>query len=409
MPLKRLAGIAALTLGALVLLPAARAADDIHIAHITSLSGAFTAYGEQLQRGMEMGLDYATGGTMTVAGHPLVLTKQDDHMDPARARALVEEAYSKGGADIVVGGMSSAVALAVIPVAEEYERIFMPEGVADSLTGKDWNRYVVRVGQSSSIYATANAIATTRQDTCVATIAQDYSFGRDSVAAYKKAAQVRGARVVHEEYLPFDTTDFTAAAQRMFDALARGGDCKGGKLIFSMWAGSSNPIVRINDLHPERLGIKLAAPGDMMPILTTYAPLAGMESATYYYFELPKNAVNDWFVKTHETRFGTAPDYFTAQGFSQAMAIVAALKKTDGATGADALIQAFEGLTFDSPKGPQTIRAADHQAQQVMYHFRLEAEPRTDWFKGRTVTAGVPKLIDVIGTDQLTLPPQNGR
>lgn len=398
-----------LALGGLALAAPTQAADPVRIAHITSMSGAFTAYGEQLQRGLEMGLDYATQGTMEVAGRPLVLTLKDDQMDPNRGRALVEEAYAQDGVDLVVGPMSSGVAVAVMPLAEEYDRVIMPEGVADSITGKDWNRHVVRVGQSSSIYATANAIATTQKDTCVATIAQDYVFGRDSVAVYKQGAQAQGARVVHEEYLPFDTTDFTAAAQRLFDALEQAGECAGGKLIFSMWAGSSNPLGRLNDLHPERLGIRLAAPGDMMPILTSYAPFDGMESATYYYYELPDNPVNDAFVKAHQEKYGTPPDYFTAQGFSQGMAIVAALEESGGASTADELIAAFEDLTFDSPKGPQTIRAADHQAQQVMYHFRLQPQERSDWFKGRTVQAGVPQLLGVIPIEQLTLPPQNGQ
>lgn len=403
MLLKQLASIGLVSFATLGL---AQAQDQINIAHITSLSGAFATYGEQLQNGLELGFDYATNGTMQVHGKKINLTKHDDRMDSARGRALAEQAYSEDNVDIVVGPMSSGVALAMMPIAEEYEKIIMPEGVADSITGKDWNPYVVRVGQSSSIYATANAIATTNKGTCVATIAQDYVFGRDSVAIYKNGAIKRGAKVVHEEYLPFDTTDFTAAAQRLFDSLEQAEGCT-DKLIFSMWAGDYNPIAKINDMHPERLGIRLAAPGDMMPILVSYAPLNGMQGATYYYYELPDNKVNDDFIKAHQQRFGTPPDYFTAQGFSQAMAIVAALDKTTGSSDADDLINAFEGLTFDSPKGKQTIRAQDHQAQQVMYHFELQKQQRSDWFKDRTVEAGVPQSLGEISQEDLTLPPQN--
>lgn len=404
MRFKQLAGLSIIACSSM---STAFAENPVNIAHITSLSGAFATYGEQLQNGLELGFDYATNGSGEVQGRKINLTKQDDRMDSARARALIEQAYSQDDVDIVVGPMSSGVALAMMPIAEEYQKIIMPEGVADSITGKDWNPYVVRVGQSSSIYASANAIATTQANTCVATIAQDYVFGRDSVAIYKDAAIKRGAKIVHEEYLPFDTTDFTAAAQRLFDALDKNEDCKDDKLIFSMWAGDYNPIAKINDLHPERLGIRLAAPGDMMPILVSYAPLNGMEGATYYYYELPDNPVNDWFVKAHQERFGSPPDYFTAQGFSQAVAIVEALNKTKGSSDADDLIQAFEGLSFETPKGPQTIRAEDHQAQQIMYHFKLEPQERSDWFKDRTVTVGVPQLLGEISQESLTLEPKN--
>ena len=44
------------------------AAGDIKIAHIYGKSGPFEAYAKQTQVGLMMGLSYATGGTMTVAG-----------------------------------------------------------------------------------------------------------------------------------------------------------------------------------------------------------------------------------------------------------------------------------------------------------------------------------------------------
>ena len=52
-------------------------------------------------------------------------------------------------------------------------------------------------------------------------LAQDYAFGRDGVKAFKDALAAVGskAQIVHEEYVPQATTDFTAPAQRMFDAL----------------------------------------------------------------------------------------------------------------------------------------------------------------------------------------------
>ena len=49
--------------------------------------------------------------------------------------------------------------------------------------------------------------------TVIATLAQDYAFGRDGVKAFKDA--LKTAKIVHEEYLPTNTTDFTAGAQRL--------------------------------------------------------------------------------------------------------------------------------------------------------------------------------------------------
>jgi branched-chain amino acid transport system substrate-binding protein len=407
--MKRLITATAFTLTALTAAPLAQAADSIRIAHVTGFTGPLSAYAEQLSVGMKMGFEYATDGSMEIEGRKVEIIDKDTQLDPARARSLVEEAYAEDDAHIVVGPVSSGVALATLPIAQQYERIIMPEGVADAITGADWNRYVFRVGRNSSQDAVSNAVALGEPGVCVATIAQDYAFGRDGVAAYKEAMETQGGKVVHEEYLPTDATDFTAAAQRLFGALKDRDGCEQGKYIFAIWAGSANPLSRIQDLQPDRFGIKLATGGNILPALVSYSEFPGMEGAGFYYFESPKNEINDWFVKQHMERFNAAPDFFTAQGFAQAMAITAAIRDADGSTDTEDLIDAFEGLVFETPKGKMVLRDEDHQALQEMYHFRIEAEKRDDWFADRTVEAGVPKLIRKIGLDEMNIPIRNKR
>lgn len=402
--MKRIMLAAAISVGAM----SAQADEDaIRIAHVTGFTGALAPYAEQLDIGLSMGFEYATDGTMEIEGRTLQISRKDTQLDPARARALVEEAYAEDDAHIVVGPVSSGVALATLPLAQDYERIIMPEGVADAITGAEWNRYVVRVGRNSSQDAVSNAVALGEPGVCVSTIAQDYAFGRDGVAAYKEAMEAEGGTIVHEEYLPTDATDFTAAAQRLFDSLKDRSDCDKGKYIFAIWAGSGNPLGRIQDLDPSRFGIKLATGGNILAAMVGYADFPGMQGAGFYYFESPDNEINDWLVKQHFDRHNSAPDFFTAQGFAQAMAITAAIRKSGGSTDAEDLIAAFEGLVFQTPKGEMEIRAEDHQAMQDMYHFEVEVQERDDWFAGRTVEAGVPKLIRVIDRSEMDIPVRN--
>lgn len=391
----------------LALIAPSHAAEPIRVAHVTDFTGALAPYAEQLHIGMELGFDYATQGSMTVDGRKIELSKKDSQLDPARARTLVEEAYAEDDAHIVVGPVSSGVSLATLPIAEEYERIIIPEGVADAITGNSWNPYVVRIGRNSSQDAVSNAVALGQPGVCVATVAQDYAFGRDGVAAYREAMEAKGGKIVHEEYLPLDTTDFTAAAQRLFGELKDRKGCDQGRFIFSIWAGSSNPLGRIKDLKPERYGIQLATGGNTLAAMTSYSAFPGMQGAGSYYFESPDNEVNDWMVKKHFELYNQAPDFFTAQGFSQAMAIVKAIKTADGSTASEDLIEAFRGLHFDTPKGEMVIRSEDHQALQAMYHFKVETEQRDDWFADRTVNAGVPKLVKVIPIEEMNIPIRN--
>ena len=110
---------------------------EIRIAHVHSLTGPLEAYGKQTSTGFQMGLEYATGGTMMVAGKKLVVIEKDDQGKPDLGRSLLATAYSDDKADIAVGPTSSGVALAMLPVAQEYKKILVVEpAVADSITGE---------------------------------------------------------------------------------------------------------------------------------------------------------------------------------------------------------------------------------------------------------------------------------
>jgi len=374
----------------------AAAQQEIRIAHIYSKTGPLEAYGKQTQAGLVMGLEYATGGTMEVAGKKLVLIEKDDQGKPDLGKSQLATAYADDKADVAVGPSASGVALAMLPVAEEYKKILIVEpAVADSITGSKWNKYIFRTGRNSSQDAISNAVAIDGADTVIATLAQDNAFGRDGVKAFKDAIQK--GKLVHEEYLPAATTDFTAGAQRLIDQLK---NRTGRKIIWIIWAGAGNPF-KIHDMDLQRYGIEIATGGNILPAMAAYKNMPGMEGATYYYYDIPRNPVNDALVEMHQKQYGTPPDFFTAGGFSAAMAIVTALKKTNGDTKANTLIKAMEGMSFDTPKGSMTFRAADHQAMQSMYHFRIKSDPGVAW--------GIPELVREIKPEDMQIPVRNGR
>jgi len=372
------------------------AARDIRIAHVYDKTGALEAYAKQTQIGLMLGLEYATKGTMMVGNDKIVVIERDNQGKPDVAKAQLAAAYSDDNADLAIGPTASNNALAMLSVAEEYKKILLVEpAVADSITGDKWNRYIFRTGRNSSQDAIANAVALDKEGVSIATLAQDYAFGRDGIKAFKSA--VKNAKIVHEEYLPINTADFTAGAQRLFDSLK---GKPGRKIIFILWAGSGNPF-KIADLDPKRFGIEIAAQGNILPAMVPYKQLVGMEGATYYYYGIPKNPINDWLVAEHQKRFNAPPDFFTAGGMAAGIAVVEALKKTGGKTDTETLIKAMEGLSFDTPKGTMTFRPEDHQAMQSMYHFRIAADPSLAW--------GVPELVRELKPQDMNVPIQNKR
>jgi len=376
----------------------AQSKGEIRIAHVYSRTGPLEAYGKQTQTGFMLGLDYATGGTMTVAGKKLVVIEKDDQGKPDVGKSLLATAYGDDKADIAVGPTSSGVALAMLPVAEEYRKILLVEpAVADSITGDKWNKYIFRTGRNSSQDAISNAVAIDGDNVSVATLAQDYAFGRDGVKAFKDA--LKKAKIVHEEYLPQATSDFTAGIQRIVDAMK---DKPGKKVILVIWAGATPPYGALAALDlKKRLGIDVATGGNILPAMVSYKQFPGMEGATYYYFGIPKNPVNEWLVANHYSKFKTPPDFFTAGGMSAAIALVEALKKTGGDTSTDKLMKTMEGMSFETPKGKMTFRKEDHQAMQSMFHFRVKADPAFAW--------GVPELVREIKPEEMNVPIRNKR
>ena len=232
---------------------------EIKIAHIYSKTGPLEAYGKQTQTGLMMGLEYATGGTMQVAGRKIVVIEKDDQGKPDLGKNLLAAAYGDDKVDLAVGPTASPVALAMLPVAEEYKKILLVEpAVADSITGDKWNKYIFRTGRNSSQDAISNAVALDKPGVTIATLAQDYAFGRDGVKAFKES--VKKAKIVHEEYLPVGTTDFTAGLQRIIDKLK---DQPGKKYISVGWSGSPTPFGKIADMDlKKRYGIELASGGN---------------------------------------------------------------------------------------------------------------------------------------------------
>jgi branched-chain amino acid transport system substrate-binding protein len=342
----------------LVSLPAG-AAEPIKIGIIQGLSGAYEIYGKAEVTGFKMGLEYFTKGSNKINGRDVKLYVEDSQIKAARAKMLLTKLYSDDKVDLVIGPTSSGVALAILPVAQQFKKILIVEpAVADSITGKNWNRYIFR----------------------------------DGIAAYKKAAEKLGAKIVHEEYSDPKGTDFTAPIQRIIEALK---DKPEPKYVWVIWAGKNSPITQLMSAGLDKYGIEIASGGNVLAALKMMKPLKGMKGSIYYYYENPINPVNDWLVKEHYKRFNEPPDFFTCGGFAAASAVVQAITKAGG-TETEKLIATMEGMEFMTPKGMMKFRKEDHQALQSMYAFELDVKPDVAW--------AIPKLTRELSMDE-TAPP----
>jgi branched-chain amino acid transport system substrate-binding protein len=359
---------------------------------LASLTGALESYGKQTQRGFDLGIEYATGGTMEVNGKKIEIIYEDTETKPEVAVQKATKLLEDDQVDFLVGSSSSGDTLAVLPLAEEYEKIMVVEpAVADSITGSEFNEYIFRTGRNSSQDAYAAAAAIAGEGVKIATFAPDYSFGWDGVNAFKTAAEKLGAEIVLEEYADPAATDFTSNLQKVMDAKP--------DYLFVVWAGANSPWNQIADLKIQEKGIKISTGAPDIIALQFMNPLVGMEGFSVYYHTLPQNDVNKWLVEEHQKRFNEVPDLFTPGGMSAAISIVEALKKSDGDADANKLIDVMEGMSFETPKGTMTFREEDHQALQSMYSIRLEKQEGVDY--------PVPVLIRELSPEETAPPVMN--
>ncbi|RAT94968.1 ABC transporter permease [Brevibacillus sp. Leaf182] len=372
---------------------ASSGSNTIKVGVLASLTGPLESYGKQTARGFELGLDYATEGKREIAGKKIEFVVEDTETKPDVAVQKATKLLETDKVDFLVGSSSSGDTLAVLPLAEEYKKVMVVEpAVADSITGKNWNKYIFRTGRNSSQDAVAGAAAIASKGTKIATMAQDSAYGREGIEAFKTAAEKLGAVIIEEQYVDTNTTDFTANIQKIISAKP--------EYVFITWAGSNSPWKQLQDMQVQQKGIKVSTGAPDIAALKTMEAMIGMEGFSVYYHSLPKTKMNDWLIDEHKKRFhGEIPDLFTAGGMTAAVAIVEALKKTNADTNSEKLIATMEGMTFDTPKGQMQFRAEDHQALQTLYAIKLEKKDGVDH--------PVPVLVREMTMDETAPPVRN--
>ncbi|HKG85241.1 MAG TPA: ABC transporter substrate-binding protein [Beijerinckiaceae bacterium] len=131
--------------GVLAAFPAS-AADPIKIGLVTALSGQSARAGEALTRGLTIAIDEvnAKGG---VLGRKVELVRRDDEANPAKGVIAARELVQREKVAVLIGGLDTPVALAIVPFANEQKVPFIDPwaaGTGITVNGAKDN-YVFRV------------------------------------------------------------------------------------------------------------------------------------------------------------------------------------------------------------------------------------------------------------------------
>jgi branched-chain amino acid transport system substrate-binding protein len=192
--------------------------EPIKIGMIFPLSGALAQGGQRNVQGIQIAVDQvnAAGG---VLGRKIQLVSTDAP-DPATAVSNANRLISQDGVKIIMGSVSSDIALAAAPVADRNKVVFWEvQAVSNKLTGLGY-KYVFRtvapasaLGEAAANYALGDVAAKLGKDKSslrVAVMNIQGSYGEDTTKGVVDTLTAAGVTPADKSDYPGTTKDLTS-------------------------------------------------------------------------------------------------------------------------------------------------------------------------------------------------------
>lgn len=356
---------------------AANTNDPIRLGFISSLSGAQAPLGQSMLLGAQIAIDQvnAQGG---VLGRKLDLVIRDDRARPTDATVAARE-LSGDGVNMVLGVVSSAVALALIEMLEQEQQILITCAAhSDRLTKENFNRHYFRVTDNPYMRFRfmAHALAEKSQNvTDWGAIIPDHEYGRITWHCFEEGLREYYAQANNDKLKLSQAlrTQYGATDYRNVIGTAMGQAAEG--FFVSVYGGDA--VTLFQQARPYGFFNKAKVIADsanefvVAKAMKHNAP--DMWVGTHWYpgaFEdVPMSIalLDEYKQRNNGDEY---PDGWLAEGHAAVMAYVKAIQET-GNTQTGSVIDALENVTFETAAGPRYFRKEDHQAVKPLVMYRL--------------------------------------
>ena len=345
----------------------ASAQNTIKIGIILPYSGQFADGAAQMDNAIKL---YVQQNGDTVAGKKLEFIRKDTGgIAPDVAKRLAQELIVRDKVDIITGFLLTPNALSAGDVSAEAKKFMVVMNAATSIITTK-SPYMVRtslttpqVNASLGTWAYKNGIRKAY------TMHSDYGPGIDAEGAFSKAFKEAGGEVIGTVKMAVANPDFSAYVQRAKDL--------NPESIYVFVPGGAQPAafgkaLSERGIDPQK--IKVLGQGE----ITDDSALKGMGDTAlgiitaFHYDPNHDSAMNKKFVADFNAAYQRNPDFFSAGGWDGMHAIYAALKKTNGDTDGEKLINAIKGMAWESPRGPISIDPETRDIIQTVYIRRVE-------------------------------------
>ena len=343
----------------------ARAEDSVKIGLILPMTGGQASTGKQIDNAIKL---YMKQHGDTVAGKKVEIILKDDGAVPDRTKTAAQELIVNDKVSFIAGFGVTPAALAAAPLATQAR---IPEVVMAAGTSiiTEKSPYIVRTSftlpQSSTIigdWAVKNGIKK------VATLTSDYAPGNDALASFKEHFAAGGGQIVEEVKVPLANPDFAPFLQRMKDSKPD------AMFVFVPAGQGGNFMKQYAERGLDKAGIKVIGPGDVMDddLLNGMGDAALGTVTAHLYSAAHPSKMNKDFVAAYKKDFGNRPGFMAVSGYDGIHLIYEALKKTNGNTDGDKLVDAMKGMKWESPRGPISIDPETRDIVQNIYIRKVE-------------------------------------
>jgi branched-chain amino acid transport system substrate-binding protein len=348
----------------------ASAQDTIKIGELNSYKTQ-SAFLDPYKKGMELALEEinSKGG---VLGKKLELVVRDDGTNPGEAVRVAEELVTREGVVMIAGTFLSHIGLAVTNFAAQKKVFFLAaEPLTDKITWQNGNKYTYRL-RATTYMQTAMlmpaAIAAKKKRWAL--VYPNFEYGQSAAENFKtllKKAQP-DVEFVTEQAPPLGKIDAGAVAQAIDDA-------KPDAIFNVLFGGDLAKFVREGNtrgVFKDRPVVSLlSGEPEYLDPLKDETPVGWV--VTGYPWDKIKTPAHTAFVNAYQKKFSDYPRLGSVVGYVTIKSIAAGIAKAKS-TETEKLVEAFAGLQLDSPFGPFSYRASDHQATMGAYVGKLALE-----------------------------------
>jgi branched-chain amino acid transport system substrate-binding protein len=354
--------LVALGLG-LSLTTGALAQETVKIGVILPYSGPFADAANQLDAGIKL---YMEQNGDEVAGKTIEIVRKDTGGPaPDVAKRLAQELVVRDGVDIIAGFALTPEALGAADVATEAKKLMVVMNAATSVITEK-SPYIVRTSLTiPQINYPFGKWVHDQGINEVYTLVADYGPGHDAESSFAKGFTEAGGTIVGADKTPVANPDFSAFVQRVKDA--------NPEAVYIFIPGGGQPAALGKALAERGLTppeTKVFAQGELThpEALESMGAVAEGIITTFHYTLERDDPMNTEFVTAYQAaNSGRSPDLFSIGGYDGMHLIYEALKKTNGDTKGDALVEAAKGMSWTSPRGPMSIDPETRDSIQTVY------------------------------------------